>query len=77
MAPGLFPSTAALLITAAPASSYSTYSTALQTKRPLDQTSRPAVASRWVGQRLAWGLVLASGTAEPGGPAAPGLEAGP
>jgi hypothetical protein len=75
MAPGLFPSnTAALLITAAPVSSYST---ALETKRPVDQTSSSAGAARWVGQRLAWGLVLASGTAEPCGPAGPGLEAGP
>jgi hypothetical protein len=74
MAPGLFPSTAAaVLITAAPASSYST---TVQTKRPADQTSPSAVTARWVRQRLAWGLVLASETAEPGGLGGPGLGAG-
>jgi hypothetical protein len=75
MAHGTFTSTAAALLTTA-ARAFS-YSTALQTKRPVDQTSRPAVAARWVGRRPVWGLVLASGTAEPGGPAAPGLGARP
>jgi len=75
MAPGLFPSTAAaLLITAPPALSYST---ALQTKRPVDQSSRPGVSPRWAGQRLARGTALAPGSAEPGGAAAPGLGARP
>ena len=75
MAPGLFPSTAAaLLITAAPALSYSI---ALQTKRPVDQSSRPGVSPRWVGQWPVCGIILASRTAEPGGPAAPGLGARP
>ena len=75
MAPGLFPSTAAaLLTTAAPALPYST---ALQTKRPVDEASRPALAARWVGQRPARGTALAPGSAEPGGAAAPGFGARP
>ena len=75
MAPGFFPSTAAaLLITAAPALSYSI---ALQTKRPVDQSSRPGVSPRWVGQRLARGTALVPGTAELGGAAAPEFGARP